>query len=84
MARFHFDIHENDRFIADDEGRYLDDEERVRALATGASIARDAFIEGSASRVVIDVRKDDAHFMRVVISLSLEWRQRACGAVITG
>jgi hypothetical protein len=74
MACFHFDIHENDRFIADDEGRYLDDEERVRALAvaTGASIARDAFVEGSASRVVIDVRKDDAHFMRVVISLSLE------------
>jgi hypothetical protein len=74
MACFHFDIHENDRFIADDEGRYLDDEERVRALAvaTGASIARDAFVEGSASRIVIDVRKDDAHFMRVVISLSLE------------
>lgn len=74
MACFHFDIHENDRFIADDEGRYLDDEERVRALAvaTGASIARDAFVEGSASRIVIEVRKDDAHFMRVVISLSLE------------
>ena len=74
MACFHFDIHENDRFIADEEGRYLDDEERVRALAvaTGASIARDAFVEGSASRIVIDVRKDDAHFMRVVISLSLE------------
>ena len=74
MACFHFDIHENDRFIADDEGRYLDDEERVRALAvaTGASIARDAFVEGSASRVVIDVRKDDDQFMRVVISLSLE------------
>jgi uncharacterized protein DUF6894 len=74
MACFHFDIHENDRFIADDEGRYLDDEERVRALAvaTGASIARDAFVEGSASRIVIDVRKDDARFMRVVISLSLE------------
>ena len=74
MACFHFDIHENDRLIADDEGRYLDDEERVRALAvaTGASIARDAFVEGSASRVVIDVRKDDDQFMRVVISLSLE------------
>ena len=74
MACFHFDIHENDRFIADEEGRHLDDEERVRELAvtTGASIARDAFVEGSANRVVIDVRKDDAPFMRVVISLSLE------------
>lgn len=74
MACFHFDIHENDRFIADEEGRYLDDEECVRELAvtTGASIARDAFVEGSANRVVIEVRKDDAPFMRVVISLSLE------------
>lgn len=74
MACFHFDIHENDTFTADEEGRHLDDDERVRQLAvtTGASIARDAFVEGSASRVVVDVRKDDAPFMRVVISLSLE------------
>ncbi|MBV8926214.1 MAG: hypothetical protein JOZ74_12680 [Bradyrhizobium sp.] len=74
MARFHFDIHENDRFIEDEEGRDLDDDEEVRrlALATGASIARDAFVEGSANRIVIDVRKDDAPFMRVAISLSLE------------
>ncbi len=74
MACFHFDIHENDRIIADVEGRFLDDEARVRelAVATGASIARDAFVDGSANRIVIDVRKEDAHFMRVVISLSLE------------
>ena len=74
MACFHFDIHENDRFIADEEGRHLDDDERVRQLAvtTGAAIARDAFVEGSANRVVVDVRKDGAPFMRVVISLSLE------------
>ena len=74
MACFHFDIRENDRFIADEEGRYLDDDQRVRELAvtTGASIARDAFVEGSANRIVVDVRKDEAPFMRVVISLSLE------------
>jgi hypothetical protein len=74
MACFHFDIQENDRFTADEEGRYLDDDERVRQLAvtTGASIARDAFVDGSADRIVVEVRKDDDPFMRVVISLSLE------------
>ena len=74
MACFHFDILENDRFIADEEGRHLDNDAGVRQLAvmTGAAIARDAFVEGSASRIVVDVRKDDAPFMRVVISLSLE------------
>jgi uncharacterized protein DUF6894 len=74
MACFHFDIRENDRLIADEEGRHLEDDERVRQLAvtTGAAIARDAFVDGSANRVVVDVRKDDVPFLRVVISLSLE------------
>ena len=74
MAYFHFDIRENDRLIADEEGRHLDDDERVRELAvtTGAAIARDAFVEGSASRIVVDVRRENAPFMRVVISLFLE------------
>jgi hypothetical protein len=49
MARFHFDIQENDRFMPDEVGSDFEDEERVRqlALATGASIARDAFVEGA-------------------------------------
>ena len=74
MARFHFDIRENDRFIADEDGSDFEDDERVRqlALATGISIARDAFVEGSANRIIIEVRKDDARFMRVAISLSLD------------
>jgi hypothetical protein len=74
MARFHFDIRENDRFIADDDGSDFEDDERVRqfAVATGASIARDAFVEGSANHIVIEVRKDDTRFMRVEISLSLD------------
>jgi hypothetical protein len=73
MACFHFDILENDRFIADEEGRHLDDEDvQQLAVTTGASIARDAFVEGSADRIVVDVRKGDAPFMRVVISLCLE------------
>lgn len=42
------------------------------ALATGISIAHDAFVEGSANRIIIEVRKDDARFMRVSISLSLD------------
>jgi hypothetical protein len=45
---------------------------RQLALATGASIARDAFVEGSANTIVIEVRKDLAHFMRVSISLKLD------------
>jgi hypothetical protein len=74
MSRFHFDIQENDRFIADEDGSDFEDEEQVRqlALATGISIARDAFVEGSANRIIIEVRKDDARFMRVAISLSLD------------
>jgi hypothetical protein len=74
MARFHFDIQENDRLIADEIGSDFEDDERARqlALATGTSIARDAFIEGSANNIVIDVRKDDTHFMRVSISLKLD------------
>jgi hypothetical protein len=65
VACFHFDIQENDRFIADEEGRHLDDDERVRQLAvtTGAAIARDVFVEGSANRVVVEVRKDDVPFI---------------------
>lgn len=74
MARFHFDIQENDRLIADEVGSDFEDEARVRqlALATGASIARDAFVEGSANNIVIEVRKDDTRFMRVSISLKLD------------
>ena len=74
MARFHFDIQENDRFTPDEVGSDFDDEERVRqlALATGASIARDAFVEESANNIVVEVRKDHAHFMRVSISLKLD------------
>jgi len=74
MARFHFDIQENDRFMPDDVGSDFEDEERVRqlALATGASIAHDAFVEGSASDIVIEVRKDHTRFMRVSISLKLD------------
>jgi len=52
MPHFHFHIQENGRLIPDDEGQELDDAgiARKEAIATGASIARDAFIAGSASR----------------------------------
>jgi hypothetical protein len=74
MARFHFDIQENDRYITDEVGSVFEDDEEVRqlALTTGASIAHEAFVEGSASQIVIEVRKDHIHFMRVSISLKLD------------
>ena len=74
MPRFHFHIEENGRRIPDEEGQEFRNSEAVRkeAIATGASIARDAFMTGSACRVVIDVREDDAPFFKVSITLDLE------------
>ena len=74
MPHFHFHIQENGRLIPDDEGQELDDAgiARQEAIATGASIARDAFIAGSASRVVVDVHENDRHFLKVSITLDVE------------
>jgi hypothetical protein len=74
MSRFHFHIRENGRLIRDDEGQEFahGDDVRKEAVATGASIARDAFIAGSASRVVVDVREEGTPFMTVSITLDVE------------
>jgi hypothetical protein len=60
--------------IRDDEGQEFDDVELARkeAIATGASIARDAFIAGSARRVIVDVCEGDTLFLKVSITLDLE------------
>jgi hypothetical protein len=75
MTRYHFHIRENGHVIRDDEGLELEDKAQVRqeALATGASIAKEAFIAGSACQVVVDVQEDDdIPFLRVSISISVE------------
>lgn len=74
MPRFHFHIEENGRFTPDEEGRELADGAEVRkeAVTTGASIARDAFMAGSACRVVVDVRQEDTLFLKVSITLEVE------------
>ena len=74
MPRFHFYIVEDGRVITDEKGQELTDRDAVRkdAVETGASIARDAFIRGSASRVIVDVRKGDELFLKVSISLTVE------------
>lgn len=74
MPHFHFHIRENGQFIRDDEGQEFDDVDLARkeAIATGASIARDAFIAGSARRVVVDVHEDDRPFLKVSITLDVE------------
>jgi len=74
MPRYHFHIRENGRLIKDEEGQEFQDRETVRkeAVETGASIARDAFMSGSAKLVVVDVQKEDRIFMKVSISLSVE------------
>jgi len=74
MPRFHFHIIEDGRVIADEEGQELPETEAVRgeAVKAGASIARDAFIRGSATQVVVDVRKGDELFLKVSISLIVE------------
>jgi hypothetical protein len=74
MPRFHFHIEENGRLIPDEEGQEFRDGEAVRkeAIATGASIARDAFMTGSACHVVVDVREENAPFLKVSIRLDVE------------
>lgn len=74
MPRFHFDIHENGHLIPDDDGREFDNKNEARreAVLTGASIAHDAFVAGSAHRIVVDVREAGAPFLKVSITLELE------------
>jgi Domain of unknown function (DUF6894) len=74
MPRFHFHIEENGKLIPDEEGQEFLDGNQVRkeAIATGASIARDAFMSGSACRVVVDVREEGAPFLRVSITLDVD------------
>jgi hypothetical protein len=74
MPWFHFHIIEDGHVIADEEGQELPETEVVRreAVEAGASIARDAFIRGSASRVIVDVRSGDQQFLKVTICLTVE------------
>ena len=74
MPRFHFHILENGRLNPDEEGQEFADEAAVRkeAVATGASIARDVFMNGSACCVVVDVREEDSPFLKVSITLDIE------------
>jgi hypothetical protein len=74
MPRYHFHIRENGRLIKDEEGQVFEDRDAVRkeAVETGASIARDAFITGSAKLVVVDVQKEERTCLRVSISLLVE------------
>jgi hypothetical protein len=74
VPKFHFHIQENGRLIPDEEGHEFVDGAAVRkeAVATGASIARDAFMNGSARRVIVDVHEDDAPFLKVSITLDVE------------
>jgi hypothetical protein len=74
MPRYHFHIREDSHLIRDDEGQEFVDAASARreAVAAGAAIARDAFTAGSADRVVIDVREDDAPVVKVSITLDVE------------
>jgi uncharacterized protein DUF6894 len=74
MPRFHFHIEENGNLTADEEGQEFHDGEDVRreAIATGASIARDAFMTGGACRVIVDVREANTPFLKVSITLNVE------------
>ena len=74
MPRFHFHVVEDGRVIIDEEGQEFTERDAVRreAVETSASIARDAFIRGSASRVIVDVRSGDQRFLKVTISLTVD------------
>jgi hypothetical protein len=74
MPRYHFHIRENGYLIKDEEGQEFADPQAVRkeAVETGASIARDAFISGSAKLIIVDVQKEERTCLKVSISLSVE------------
>lgn len=74
MPRFHFDIRDDDRFTRDDEGKEFADVKAARkeAVETGASIARDVFMSGSADHVVVDVRDDHDPLIKISITLNVE------------
>jgi hypothetical protein len=72
--RYHFHIAEDGRFVEDEEGQEFASEHAVRreAIEAGASIAKDAFIRGSARRIEIDVRKENLPILKVVIRLEID------------
>jgi hypothetical protein len=74
MPRYHFHIRENGHLIRDEEGQEFADQQAVRkeAVETGASIARDALISGSAKLIIVDVQKEERTCLKVSISLSVE------------
>ena len=74
MPRFHFHIVEDGRVITGEEGQELTERDACRreAVETAASVAKDAFMRGSASQIIVDVRKGDELFLKVSISLTVE------------
>jgi hypothetical protein len=74
MPRYHCHIRENGHLIRDEEGQEFADQQAVRkeAVETGASIARDALISGSAKLIIVDVQKEERTCLKVSISLSVE------------
>jgi hypothetical protein len=72
--RYHFHIAEDGLLIEDEEGQEFSNDSDVRDEAVEAciSIARDAFMKGSARRVEVDVRSKDVTILKVVISLAIE------------
>jgi len=82
MPRFHFDVHENGQFFRDEDGQdFVNvDVARKEAVLTGTSIARDAFVAGSADHVVVDVRKDE-HAPCLKVSITLDVEEQADGYV---
>ena len=80
MPLFHFDIHEDSRLTPDEDGQNIAnlDVARKEAMLPGASIAREAFVAGSADHVVVDVR-EDAHAPCQKISITLEVEELSDG-----
>jgi len=80
MPRFHFDIREDSRLTRDEDGQNFASVAvaRKEAMLTGASIAREAFVAGSADHVVVDVREDE-HTPCLKISITLEVEELADG-----
>jgi hypothetical protein len=80
MPRFHFDVHEDGHLFRDEDGQDFAnvDVARKEAMLTGTSIARDAFVAGSADHVVVDVRENE-HAPCLKVSITLEVEEQADG-----
>jgi|1186.fasta_scaffold236814_1 hypothetical protein len=73
MERYYFHIEEDGDLTPDEQGQEFADQAAVRkqAIETAAAIAKDAFVAGLATNVVVEVRNTKGLFLRASVSMTV-------------